>query len=80
MSERHVARCDAPECGKEEALLASTVSTQFNMTGGMPGSALTFRLPGGWQTINGATICSWACLARYAGAMADTQANRRKPS
>lgn len=73
MAEMHVARCDAPECGKTEPLKASSHSVTMTATGLMPVSvAQTFSLPDHWWRIDGATICSWTCLSRYAASQAES--------
>lgn len=72
MSERHVARCDGPKCGIEADLtVAGTIATGMSVPGMQVSSARAYALPPGWRSLEGATFCSWRCVARYAEGRAD---------
>ena len=63
---KHVVRCDAKECQREERLMA-IASTSWHV-GGIPSSS--WSIPSHWIEVKGEMFCSWACLAAYATAKA----------
>ena len=65
MAERHVARCDAPDCGKEVALKVSTGTQSWGATG-QSFPTTNYAIPDGWRNLEGATLCSWKCISEYA--------------
>lgn len=66
MPMRHVARCDS--CGAEKALKSQYHAVPNTQRGyGLGVSAYSFTIPDGWRDIDGKTLCSWECVAAYAG-------------